>query len=112
MLWEGLSCGWGQVEVKLIRDPESKEPVVPAAPKILLHEGTTGTVRIEGTVMLQIEATDTPVKCRRLPAARRSAFSCRTYLSTFVLGGAAIEGGVWGEVATEVRSRNFFSGMS
>jgi hypothetical protein len=33
-----------------------------AAPKILLHEGTTGTVRIEGTVMLQIEATVTPVK--------------------------------------------------
>jgi hypothetical protein len=50
------------VEVKLIRDPESKEPVVLAAPKILLHEGTTGTVRIEGTVMLQIEATVTPVK--------------------------------------------------
>ncbi len=50
------------VEVKLIRDPESKEPVVLAAPKILLHEGTRGTVRIEETVMLQIEATVTPVK--------------------------------------------------
>jgi hypothetical protein len=50
------------VEVKLIRDPEPKEPVVLAAPKILLHEGTRGTVRIEGTVMLQMEATVTPVK--------------------------------------------------
>ena len=47
-----------------------------------------------------------------LPAARRTVFSCRTYLTTFVLGGAAIEGGVWEEVATEVWSRNFFSGMS
>lgn len=34
------------------------------------------------------------------------------YLTTFDVGGAAIEGGVWGAVATGVLSRNFFSGMS
>jgi hypothetical protein len=50
------------VEVKLIRDPESRKPVILAAPKITLFDGTTGIVHMEGAGTLEIEATVEPVK--------------------------------------------------
>jgi beta-lactamase regulating signal transducer with metallopeptidase domain len=50
------------VEVKLIRDPKSKKPFILAAPKITLLDGTTGIVRMEGSAILEIEATVKAVK--------------------------------------------------
>lgn len=50
------------VEVKLIRDPESKNPVILAAPKITLLDGRTGKILVEGPATLKVEATIEPVK--------------------------------------------------
>lgn len=47
--------------------------------------------------------------CRLVAPGRAFALA---YLATFDAGGAAMEGGVRGEVATGALFRNFFSGMS
>jgi hypothetical protein len=50
------------IEVKLIRDFEGENPVILAAPKITLLDGTTGKILVEGPATLEVEATVEPVK--------------------------------------------------
>jgi hypothetical protein len=50
------------IAVKVTRTPEGEKPVLLATPTMYLTDGTTGKIRVEGSAVLEIEATVEPVK--------------------------------------------------